>query len=259
VNRDELSSIIDDLAAEQAVILRLIESLPDEAWDRPSPAEGWTLRDCVVHLAETDESAFDAVAGTERERPGPRSGVNTPGQLAARDVKPTQVVEWYSSSAARLVEALRSLDPEARPTWAGRPMGARSFISARIMEHWSHGLDIHDAAGVEAVDSDRLRHVAHLGWLTRDFAFRNRGLTPPSEPFFIELQAPSGQTWSWGPPDAAQRITGSASDFCRVVTQRIHWSDTDLRTEGLDAAEFLKIAQAFAGPPGSGRPPGSGA
>jgi uncharacterized protein (TIGR03084 family) len=164
------------------------------------------------------------------------------------------VAAWYETATRRLIEALRPLTPDARPVWVGRPMGARSFISARIMEHWSHGLDILEAAGVEAVDTDRLRHVAHLGYITRDFAFRNRGLKSPDEPFYLELTAPSGETWTWGPPEAQQRIRGPAGDFCRVVTQRIHPADTELEAMGENALEFLMIAQAFAGPPGQGRP-----
>jgi hypothetical protein len=40
-----------------------------------------------------------------------------------------------------------------------------------------------------------------------------------------------------------------------VATQRIHHLDTALRAEGALALEFLKLAQAFAGPPGPGRQP----
>ena len=52
------------------------------------------------------------------------------------------------------------------------------------------------------------------------------------------------------------RIVGSARDFCRVVTQRRHVADTDLQVTGPAAAEWMRLAQAFAGPPGPGRRPG---
>ena len=123
------------------------------------------------------------------------------------------------------------------------------------MEHWSHGLDILETAGMPAQDTDRLRHIAHLGYITREFAYKTRGMEPPTQPLRVELTLPSGAPLAFGPPDASERITGSAGDFCRVVTQRIHWSDTELRAEGDLAREFLVVAQAFAGPPGEGRPP----
>ena len=50
-------------------------------------------------------------------------------------------------------------------------------------------------------------------------------------------------------------MTGSAYDFCLLVTQRVHRDDLDLVATGDDADHWLDIAQAFAGPPGDGRPP----
>ena len=74
----------------------------------------------------------------------------------------------------------------------------------------------------------------------------------------VELTAPSGDLWSWGPEDATQSVRGSAYDFCRLVTQRVHQSDTDLVAQGREATTWLGIAQCFAGPPGNGRGPGRG-
>jgi hypothetical protein len=45
-------------------------------------------------------------------------------------------------------------------------------------------------------------------------------------------------------------------DFCLVVTQRRHPADVNLRVSGAVAEEWIGIAQAFAGPPGTGRRPG---
>jgi uncharacterized protein (TIGR03084 family) len=81
------------------------------------------------------------------------------------------------------------------------------------------------------------------------------GLEPPAEEFRVELTAPSGEKWAWGPDDAGQRVTGPAHGFCLLVTQRIHRSDAKLEAEGEDADTWLDIAQCFAGPPGEGRAP----
>jgi glutamyl-Q tRNA(Asp) synthetase len=53
--------------------------------------------------------------------------------------------------------------------------------------------------------------------------------------------------------DAAQRVSGSALDFCYLVTQRRPSAALDLVAEGPQADTWLGIAQAFAGPPGPGR------
>ena len=54
--------------------------------------------------------------------------------------------------------------------------------------------------------------------------------------------------------DLALQATGPALDFCQRVTQRRHRADLALTATGADADRWLDIAQAFAGPPGPGRP-----
>jgi uncharacterized protein (TIGR03084 family) len=258
-----MQDLLDDLVAERAVLIAILSGVPEERWDMPSPAEGWTLRDCAAHLADFDDRAatvaatgsFDVRDGRQPANPpADRRGLQD-GQLWAREHTTGEVLDWYRESGERLVTVLMPLDPKHRLPWAGPPMSARSFTTARLMEHWSHGLDIHDAAGVTPIDTDRLRHIAHIGYITRDFSYSNRGLEAPLTQLRLELAAPSGSTWSWGPENAEDRISGPAGDFCRVVTQRIHVLDTSLQAEGPHAAEYLELAQAFAGPTGSGRQP----
>ena len=76
----------------------------------------------------------------------------------------------------------------------------------------------------------------------------------PADPFRVELTAPDGELWVWGPADAAQRVTGPALDFCLLMTQRRHRDDLALGIEGPAATEWMAIAQAFAGAAGTGRP-----
>ena len=127
------------------------------------------------------------------------------------------------------------------------------MATARLMETWAHGLDVADALGVKRPATARLRSIAHIGVRTRDFAFAINGLAAPADPFRVELRAPDGTTWTWGPEDALQRVTGSAEDFCTLVTQRRPRAALDVAAEGDDAQRWLTIAQAFAGPPGPGR------
>lgn len=254
-----MPELATDLVAEQDLLDALVSSLPTDRWDAPSPAAGWTLRDSVAHLCEFDTVA--AFALVERRLPPPgggREGVLTAAQLRARSLGTAQLLEEWRDARRRLAAAAAVIAPRERLPWFGPPMSARSFVTARLMEAWSHGLDIHDTVGAEPVDTDRIRHVAQLGYLTRDFAFRTHGLEPPSTPLHVRLIAPSGAVWAFGPEDATNRISGPAGDFCRVVTQRIHPDDTRLAAEGENAATFLRVAQAFAGPPGAGRPPKGG-
>lgn len=135
-------------------------------------------------------------------------------------------------------------------------MKPASMATARIMETFAHGLDITDTRGLPVGGLGCVRHVCHLGIRTRNFAFTTNGIEAPATEFRVELRGPDGQKWSWGPDDAEQSVSGSALDFSMLVTQRRHRSDLDLAFQGPDADRWLDIAQAFAGPSGSGRPPG---
>jgi uncharacterized protein (TIGR03084 family) len=121
------------------------------------------------------------------------------------------------------------------------------------METWAHGQDVFDALALTREPTGRLMHVARLGVRSRDFAYQLRGMDPPEEEFRVELRAPDGEIWSWGPTDAPQRVAGSALDFALVATQRLHRDDSDLVTSGDATEEWLGIAQAYAGPVGQGR------
>jgi hypothetical protein len=76
----------------------------------------------------------------------------------------------------------------------------------------------------------------------------------------VDLASPSGELWQW---DLGERVAGEDSafvvgealDFCQVVSQRRNLADTRLVVTGSIAADWLSIAQVFAGPPGPGRPP----
>ena len=241
-----MDELIAELVAEQDYLDESIRDASDERWNAASSADGW--------LDATAATIAESGAYPEGDR-RPGDGVLSAGQVDARALSIEDLLAWWRESRARLATALRPLDARDRLPWAGNTMSVRSFTTARLMEAWSHGLDAIEAAGVEPVDSDRLRNIAHISYATRGFAYTNRGLEPNAEPLRVELAAPSGGTWTWGSVDAVNRISGSAGEFCRVVTQRIHYSDTALEYSGAAAEEFLQIAQAFAGPTGAGRPP----
>ncbi|MGW7237233.1 hypothetical protein [Streptomyces sp. NPDC054804] len=54
-----------------------------------------------------------------------------------------------------------------------------------------------------------------------------------------------GQTWAWGPENAAQRVQGTALDFCLRVTRRRSLAETGLRAVGEDARTWLDVARVF--------------
>lgn len=251
--------VVDDLQAESEALDTLVARLPAERWTLATPAAGWTIAHQVGHLlwtdrvalmSITDEAAFGELVAAAT------ATIDTFVDDAADDLaalSPTQLLADWRSTRDALHAALRTVPEGRKLLWFGPPMSAPSMATARLMETWAHGLDVADALGVQVPPSARLKSIAHLGVRTRDFAFTVHGLTPPAEPFRVDLTAPDGSLWSWGPEDAPQRVSGSALDFCILVTQRRPRAELDVTADGPEARKWLEIAQAFAGPPGSGR------
>ena len=258
---DVLTQVLADLAAEGDRLDALVADLDDAGWRTATPAPGWDVAAQVAHLAWTDDVALE---GRDRQgrlgrrrprrdrRPG---GLRRPARpsRSPRRRRPPRLAG--AAPAPTLRDALAAYPSGQKMPWFGPPMSATSMATARLMETWAHSLDVHEGLGAPVEDTDRIRHVAHLGVRTRNFAFAVHGLDAPAEEFRIDLVAPSDDVWSWGPEDAAQTLTGSAGDFCRLVTQRVHRADTDLVATGPDVDRWLDIAQAFAGQPGEGRAP----
>ncbi|KUI22252.1 wyosine base formation domain-containing protein [Mycobacterium sp. GA-1285] len=251
--------MVADLRAESDALDALVADLPAARWAEPTPAEGWTIAHQIAHLlwtdrvaltAVTDEAAFAALLEEAGKNP---TGFVDVGAAELAAMAPADLLDDWRTTRSRLHDELLTVAEGRKLPWFGPPMSAASMATARLMETWAHGLDVADALGVRRPPTARLRSIAHIGVRTRDFAFVINGRQPPTEPFRVELRAPDGSTWSWGPQDAAQRVSGSAEDFCMLVTQRRPRSELDVHAVGMDAEQWLDIAQAFAGPPGSGR------
>ena len=254
-----LDELGHDLRAETQWLRGVLVALGDAGWDRPTPAPGWSVRDQITHLAYFDEATTMAATDPEqfrRHRADVLTDIDgfTAGVAAAhRDAPGSEILAWFDRARDEMLTRVTPLDPRARAPWYGPDMSVLSLVTARIMETWAHGQDVADAVGVGHPATAALRHVAHIGVLTRPNSFRARGRAVPDDDVRVELRADDGDAWVWGPPDAPNVVRGSAVDFCLVVTQRRHPADTDVETTGPVATEWMAIAQAFAGPPGAGR------
>jgi uncharacterized protein (TIGR03084 family) len=256
---DTMTALVSDLVEETRDLDTVLTGIGPGAWNLRTPAVGWSIRDQVSHLAFFDDattlSLRDPVQFRTEADALMARGANFPDQVAAdyRRMPVAELRAWLREARRGLVDVLAGMDARDRMPWYGPDMSARSAATARLMETWAHGRDIADALGVIRLPTDRLRHVAQLGVLTREFSYALRDREAPAAEIRVELRAPSGTTWTWGPENAAETITGPAEDFCLVVTQRRHPDDTSLRADGPAGADWLRVAQAFAGVPGPGR------
>lgn len=253
--------LLADLRDECAALDAVLGALPARRWATPTPAPDWDVRDQVWHLGWFDGEAARACASPEVYAEENARALRDVSAYAddvvrrGREREPGDVLAYWREQSRLFHEAASATGP-ARIAWHDTTMSVTSMVSARVMETWAHGQDVRDTLGLAPAATDRLRHVAHLGASALPYAFRAHGHPPPERPVRVELVLPSGAAFTFGPAEAADRVTGRALDFCLVVTQRRHVDDVDLTVTGPLARQWLPIAQSFAGPPGPGRTPG---
>lgn len=260
----ELDTLRVDLVAEQDALDDVVAHLSDEQWRRATPSPGWNVTDQIGHLSYFDASAATAILDPDAFRASvaelvagaSEGGVDEFTLGPFRRLTPAEQLRTWRRGRADLASAAATLRDDTRVPWYGPSMSAKSFLSARLMEVWAHGTDVVDALGAPHPATNRLRHVAQLGFITRAWSYRVRGEAPPPGDVRLELDGPAGDPWTWGPLDAQDTIRGPAQDFCLVVTQRRHVEDTSLETGEL-GYHWLVRAQAFAGAASTGPEPRS--
>ena len=265
----DITDVRRDLLAEQQALDAIVAPLRLEQWALPTPSPRWTVADQIGHLTYFDRTAAQAIehpaeftAGVERLLA--TANDSDPDAFTLNEfrvMEPAPLLAAWRAGRQQLADAAAGLDDADRVVWYGPSMGAKSFLTARLMEAWAHGQDIVDALNSAGIDvdreaTDRLRHIAQLGYITRGWTYANRGLDVPDVPVRVSLSSPSGERWTFGPSadddPAPESIEGPALHFCLVTTQRRHVDDTDLVVTGASARDWMERAQLFAGPPTDG-------
>jgi uncharacterized protein (TIGR03084 family) len=243
-------SIFDDLGAEQEQLEKILSGLDEAQWRSASAAEGWTIADVVLHLAQSEEAAAATVThGTLRAGLGAVAGDTVAARADAavrmeRAVPAEVFARWQRARQAALA-AMRAADPDQPVPWMVGTLKPATLATTRLAEHWAHGLDIAGPLGADFPDTDRLRHIAWLAHRTLPYALSLAG--EPAAAVRCELTAPDGeQVWRFGPADAESAITGAAGAFCRVAAQRLDPERSGLVTSGPAGATALRLVRTYA-------------
>jgi uncharacterized protein (TIGR03084 family) len=243
-------NVIEDLVAEQDRIEAILDGLDERAWLSPSAAEGWSVADVVLHLAQTEEAVVATVEASDvAELDGIWQSTEAVDAIADRLVTteraaPEAIFDRWRSARRAAVDALRAADPDRRYTWAAAPLKPRTLATTRLAEHWAHALDITDPLGIPYPDTERLHHIAWLRHATLPYAFAVTG--EEAHDVFCTLTAPDGSTWQFGPSDADSTVTGPAGAFCRVGARRLTPEASGLQTSGPHADAALRVLRNYA-------------
>lgn len=249
-----------DFLEESRTLHALLEGRPDADFRKVTQFKGWTVNDVLGHLHFWNWMAELQIADEKRLEAEltavAQHGMRELERAHADSADGAALLTAWWVQAERTAALFEKAEPKARLKWAGPSMSARSSITARLMETWAHGQEIYDVLGAERADADRIKNIVVLGVNTYGWTYRVRGEAPPGPMPFVKLTAPSGEIWTFGEDTGNDRIEGSATEFCQVVTQTRNVLDTALKADGPVAEDWMSKAQCFAG--GRNDPPAPG-
>ena len=246
-----------DFLDESGALGRLLEPLAEFDFNKQTQFKGWTINNIIRHLhvwniavdlSLRDEAAFSSFVAVMMA--GVRGGNLPEFEATYLDgLSGHALRSIWAERAKATAAAFANADPKLRLKWVGPDMSALSSITARLMETWAHAQAIYDVLGEERRDTDRIGNIVRLGVNTWGFTWKNRRMEPPGPMPQLHLAAPSGAIWEYGEPSDSGAISGSATEFCQVVTQCRNIADTSLEVTGEVAHQWMAVAQCFAGPP----------
>lgn len=256
----------DDFKAECDALYALLAPLTDHEFEQTTQFKGWSLNDVLEHLHIWNWAARESLVNetgfeTYIEKMLGKELAHLPLKERERQFlggeKGQALLALWREMYIATADAFRDQDPKRRLKWAGPSMSARSSITARLMETWAHAQEVYDQLGETRRDQDHIQNIVVLGLNTYGWTYATRKQEPPGDIPYVELTAPSGEMWCYGDAASENRISGSAAEFCQVVTQVRNIADTALQVVGPVAQDWMAKAQCFAGPPEA--PPAPGA
>jgi uncharacterized protein (TIGR03083 family) len=194
-------------------LVSLLRELPPSAWDLPTIAGSWLVRDVVAHLVDTTMRRLSFQRdGHVPPRPDPpplteADFVNFINELnaiwvtAARRVSPRILTDVYASVSADLAAFVESLPLDAPAlfpvSWAGEEASAGWFdIGREFTEQWHHQMQVREAVGASPLaEVEWLRAVLQIAIRGVPHAYRTN-LASPGTTVAIEIGGAGGGTWT---------------------------------------------------------------
>jgi uncharacterized protein (TIGR03084 family) len=250
-----MQDILTAVREQHDELAGFLAPLDGEDWQRPSPCDGWSVADVVLHLCQTDDMAIASLDGRYVEHlasmtgAGPARDVDDGADrlVAAERGQPGEAVrERWATGASRLRAALADADAHARVQWVAGELSVQTLATTRLAECWIHTGDVADGLGLAREPAPRIRHIARLAWRTLPYAFTRAGQSL-SGPVAFELRGPGGEEWDYRPDEEATTVVrGDALDLCLVAGRRREPAQTGLTAEGPDADAVLALVRTYA-------------
>jgi uncharacterized protein (TIGR03083 family) len=193
-------------------LVSLLRALPPAAWEKPTVAGSWLVRDVVAHLLDSTLRRLSFHRDRFPPPPLPEScsprqfvgfinDLNAQWVASAKRLSPrilTDLYERASQDAAAWFESLPLDAPALFPvSWAGEDASAGWFdIGREFTELWHHQQQIRLAVGAGGLDDPRyLRAVIEVAVRGLPHAYRDVP-ADPGDAVLLEIGGPSGGRWT---------------------------------------------------------------
>lgn len=188
-DQERLADYVDTWTNAVDDVVRLLRSLADEDWSRPTDLPGWDVRAVAAHLAHL-ESELSGADQPEVDVPelehltAPSAPYTESGRIAREPMSPQEIVDELVRSVDERALALRENPPtdgSARPpiTPGGIPWTWHTLLRNRPVDIWMHEQDIRRAVGRPgAMNTPAAAHTVLV--LTTGFPFVvGKRVSPP--------------------------------------------------------------------------------
>lgn len=210
-------------------LVTLLRGLPPDAWDRPTVAGEWKVRDIVAHLVDV---AFRRLSFHRDRMPPPPppfpiasdadfvrfiNGLNAAWVDAVRRFSPRVLTDLVEKASAEAADWFESLPMDAPAlfgvSWAGEQSSAGWFdVGREFTELWHHQQQIRMAVGAPPLADPRyLRANLAIAMRGLPYAYREVRATP-GKTVVIEVEGPAGGAWALVRDGEEWRLYGGRPD-----------------------------------------------
>lgn len=194
-------------------LVALLHGLSDSAWEQPTVAGAWRVRDVVAHILDgslrrvsfhrdrhTPPAPEPPLRG-ERELVAFINGLNAQWVEAARRLSPRVLTEMYELASGALADFVEALPPDAPAlfpvSWAGEASSEGWFdIGREFTELWHHQAQVRDAVGAPPLGGPEWLHaVLRIALRGLPHAYRDAAAAPGTY-LTIEVTGAAGGVWT---------------------------------------------------------------
>ena len=120
----DTGGMLDDLHAETDDLVRIVSTAGDSAFDRPTPAVGWSVGDTIGHLWYFDREGRRALDDPDAFTVSVAEIMADPDSFEGRHLEEIRklgesLMPAWQEERRLIIESLRKIDPSTKVPWYG--------------------------------------------------------------------------------------------------------------------------------------------